>query len=118
MFMFLAQEESAQIGDLLGTLIPLLLIGAFVWFAMIRPQRKRQRETQQMQDRLAIGDPVVTIGGLHGIVETKTDATVDLLVDADEDTVLRFKRSAIAEILREPEPEMGDTGGNLDTESP
>lgn len=100
MLMFLAQEAEAT-GSLLGGLLPLILIGLFIWFAMIRPQRKRTQAHRQLQDTLTVGDHIITIGGLYGEVDEIGENTVDIVADADGDVVLRFKRSAIAEILRD-----------------
>lgn len=72
--MLLAQAESAF--DL-TSLLPLLLIGAFVWFIMIRPQRKRAAERKNMMSSLSVGDDIVTIGGIHGRVDALTDDWVD-----------------------------------------
>ena len=87
----------AAAGGSLLSFLPLLLIGAFVWFAMIRPQRKRQRAVQDMQQQLSVGSDVITIGGLHGRVDAMGETTVDL--ELTDDIVVRFKRSAIAEVL-------------------
>lgn len=106
MHLLLAQAGDSAGGGLLGFL-PLLLIGAFIWFAMIRPQRKRQQAVQDMQKKLSVGDDVITIGGMHGRVDAIGDATVDL--ELTDDVVVRFKRSAIAEIVSDvPAPEPDD----------
>ncbi len=82
----------------LGGLPNLLVFGAFfvaMYFLLVRPQRKRQAEQQRLLEALTVGQSVITIGGLHGVIDSLTDTTVDLLVDADG-TVLRFTRAAIA----------------------
>lgn len=99
MQLILAEAGDAATGGGLLGFLPLLLIGAFVYFAMIRPQRKRQQAVQEMQKDLSAGDDVITIGGLHGRVDAIGETTVDL--EVTDDVVLRFKRSAIAEILRD-----------------
>ena len=48
--------------------LPFILILAIMYFLMIRPQAKRQKEKQKMLEALKKGDRVVTIGGIHGIV--------------------------------------------------
>lgn len=96
--MLLLAETTTSTGSSLAGFLPLILIAAFVYFAMIRPQRRRQQEVQSLQRDLSVGDDVITIGGLHGRVDTIGEQTVDLQVT--DDVVLRFKRSAIAEILR------------------
>lgn len=78
----------------------IVVLGGFfavMYFILIRPQRKRQQEQEQLLQALAVGDDVVTIGGLHGTIETLDDTTVDLLVT--DDVVLRFQRTSIARIV-------------------
>lgn len=91
----LAETGEAASGSALGALLPLVLFGAIMYFLIIRPQRKRQREQQDLQEALSVGSDVVTIGGIHGTVEELGDDWADLVVDADG-TVLRFQRQAIA----------------------
>lgn len=106
MQLILAETGDAAAGSGLFTFLPLLLIGAFVYFAMIRPQRKRQQAVQSMQKELSAGDDVVTIGGLHGRVDAIGETTVDL--EVSEDVIVRFKRSAIAEIVRDEPIDLDD----------
>lgn len=77
--------------------LPLFFVA--MYFVLIRPQRKRQQEVVSMQQALGPGDEVITIGGLHGEVTEVTDDYVDLLVSSDG-LVLRYKRSAVADITR------------------
>lgn len=53
----------------LGTLVPIILMFAVLYFLLIRPQQKQQKAVRQMQEELKKGDSVVTIGGLHGTVD-------------------------------------------------
>ena len=86
-----------------GLLIPLLFL-VVLWFLLIRPQQKRQKEHQQLVRNLQTGDDVVTISGLHGHVVGLTDETVDL--EVTDDIVLRFQRSSVGRVLRdEPDGE-------------
>lgn len=94
----LLADTAGSTGSTLGTLLPLLLFGAVMWFLIVRPQRKRQQEAQELQESLAVGADVVTVGGLHGRIEDMGEEYVDLAVDEDG-TVLRFQRSAIARTI-------------------
>lgn len=59
--------------DLIGSLLPLVVLFAIFYFLIIRPQQKQQKEHKEMLEALAKGDKVVTNGGL--IVEiTKVEA--------------------------------------------
>jgi preprotein translocase subunit YajC len=51
-------------------IIFLVLIFALFYFLMIRPQRKRQKEHQQMTEELRVGDRIITIGGIYGRIES------------------------------------------------
>jgi len=83
-------------GSLLGTVFPFLLIIVIFYFFLIRPQNKKQKETQKMLDALKKGDKVITIGGIHGTVTSVKDKTV--IVKVDDDCKLEFNRSAIASV--------------------
>ncbi|MDP9022574.1 MAG: preprotein translocase subunit YajC [Actinomycetota bacterium] len=76
-----------------GLLIPLLFL-AVLYFLLIRPQQKRQREHRDLIASLQKGDDVITIGGMHGRVQRVADDYVDL--EVTDDTVLRFQRQAVA----------------------
>ncbi|HEX5740651.1 MAG TPA: preprotein translocase subunit YajC, partial [Pilimelia sp.] len=64
-----------------------------MYFMMIRPQQKRRREADRMQAALAVGDKVVTIGGLHATVAGLDADTVDLEVSPG--VTVRYARPAI-----------------------
>lgn len=70
-----------------------------MWFILIRPAKKRQQETQNMQSSLQRGDKVITIGGLHGVVDAIEDTAVTLKI-ADNVRV-KFDRQAIGRIVND-----------------
>ncbi len=63
-----------------GFLLPVLMV-AFVWFVMIRPENKRRKEMNKFREGIKKGDKVVTAGGIHGIVREVKDATLNLEID-------------------------------------
>jgi len=77
-------------------ILPFVAMIAVMWFFLIRPAQKRQRETKSMQTGLKRGDNVITIGGIHGTIDAVDDATVYLKV-ADGIT-LRFDRQAVGRV--------------------
>ena len=83
-------------GGGLGLLFPLLLIGV-MYFLMIRPQMKRQKEHMAMLGKLAIGDEVITSGGIAGIVRELGDHF--LSVEVADNIRVRVQKSAIANVL-------------------
>jgi preprotein translocase subunit YajC len=75
-------------------LIMLVMIVVVFYFFMIRPQMKKQKELKKFRENLAVGDKVVTIGGIHGKILEVADSTV--LVQS-EGTKIRFEKSAISQ---------------------
>lgn len=82
----------------MANLIPLILIVVVFYFFMMRPQMKKQKELKKFRENLAVGDKVVTIGGVHGKILEINDATV--LVNS-EGSKIRFEKSAISQSAAE-----------------
>lgn len=80
-----------------GMFIPLLLILVIMYFFMIRPQNKKQKETQKMIAALKKGDKVVTIGGIHGTVASTKEETV--IIKVEDGAKIEFNRTAIATVI-------------------
>jgi preprotein translocase subunit YajC len=79
----------------------IIAIFAIIYFMMIRPQKKKEQQRKEMLSKIERGDAVATIGGLFGEVESvnnKEDYVI-LLVDRERGATLKFRRSAISEIL-------------------
>jgi len=79
--------------------IPIVLMFVAMWFILIRPAKKRQQETQNMQSNLQRGDKVITIGGLHGVIDSIEDTAVTLKIS--ENVRVKFDRQAIGRIVNE-----------------
>ena len=99
----LAQGAGGQ--ELFNTLIFAVLIFGVIYFLILRPQRKKEKDRQAMLAKLERGDRVVTIGGIHGEVESVKERHVILLVDRKQGTTLKTERSAIHRIVS---PESSD----------
>ena len=78
------------------TLLPLVLMFVVLYFIMIRPQMKRQKEHKAMIEALAKGDEVVTAGGLLGKVSKIGETYVSIEAGNNE---LMVQRTAIAQVL-------------------
>ncbi|MBQ8869468.1 MAG: preprotein translocase subunit YajC [Oscillospiraceae bacterium] len=92
-------SSQAQQGGLMSTLtmfIPLILMFVVMYFFMIRPQKKREKEVQDMRSNLQIGDEVVTTGGIIGIVASLKEDTVVIETGSDRSKV-RIARWAVAQ---------------------
>ena len=86
--------------------LPFILMFVILYFLIIRPQRKRQKEHQGLIDNLKINDEVTTNAGIVGkIVNIKKDKnTVVLRVDDTTGTKIEFVRSAIAGVVTDEKP--------------
>src|SRR5690625_5284269 len=84
--------------SIFATLIPLILMFVIFYFLLIRPQQKRQKQVQEMQDALEKGDAVVTIGGLHGIVHAIDEGNV--VITAKDMTKLTYDRTSIKDVTK------------------
>ena len=75
----------------------------FLYFVMVRPQKKRQLQQQRMLDQLAVGDEIVTAGGMYGEVREVRDDEVLVRIAPQLD--VRIARRAVAGIVPQEEPE-------------
>jgi len=93
----LAQDTAASSGDpLLGLLFPIGLV-VILYFLMIRPQVKRQKEHKKMVEALAKGDEVATMGGIVGRI---TDLGENFAqVEVADGVVVKMRRQAVESIL-------------------
>jgi preprotein translocase subunit YajC len=95
-----APAAAAAGGDMQSTLmsmLPLLLMFAVLYFVMIRPQMKKQKEHRSMIDALAKGDEIVTAGGLLGKVSKIGDAYVS--VELATGVEVQMQRQAVVQVL-------------------
>ncbi|AUI37704.1 preprotein translocase subunit YajC [Geobacillus stearothermophilus] len=83
----------------IANLLSIVLFFVIFYFLFIRPQQKRQRAIQQMQANLKKGDKIITIGGLHGIIDSVDEDKI--IVRAGDGTRLTFDRSAVREVVAE-----------------
>jgi preprotein translocase subunit YajC len=88
-----AQSESSSSGAALVQFVILLMVPVALYLLMIRPQRKRMRETAALQSSLGVGDEIVTNSGLYGFI-TAVENDV-FWVEVDDDVQIRIARAAI-----------------------
>lgn len=82
----------------------IVLMFAVMYFLMIRPNQKRERERREMLGSLSKGDHVVTNGGICGTIVGLSEKTVVLKVSDDPVTKMEFIRGAVAQVAKEEEP--------------
>ena len=84
-----------------GSMLPLIAIFAVMWFFMIMPQQRRDKQRREMLASIAKGDRVVTNGGICGTIVGLHEKTVVLKVSDDPPTKIEFVRSAISQVTKE-----------------
>jgi len=84
--------------ELIGTVLPLVAMFAIFYFLLIRPQQKQQKAVREMQNSLQKGDKIVTIGGLHGILDSIDEDKIVLKVS--DGTRLTFDRRSVREVVK------------------
>ena len=84
-------------GSSLMSMLPLVLMFVVLYFVMIRPQMKKQKEHRAMIDALAKGDEVVTAGGMLGKVSKLGDSNLGL--EVANGVEVQIQRSAVVQVL-------------------
>ena len=109
----LAQNDSS--GGGLSILFFFLVMGAIFYMLLIRPQQRRQRAQRDLIRSLGVGDEVVPVGGLFGIIQRLDDETVT--IEVAPGVSIRFARGAIARkmVYDEEGPDDASSFGAPDT---
>lgn len=94
-----AQSGEMTAASLIGSLLPLVIIMLFFYFVFMRPQKKKEKETEEMRSSLEIGDEIVTIGGIVGIVVRKTSEDTVVIETGGDRNKIRVKLWAVQENL-------------------
>jgi len=102
-------EGDADTGSFATSIWPLLIfivvLFGIMYFLMIRPQRRRQKEHQEFVQQLQRGERVVTAGGIHGQIESVGEDSVVIKVESG--ATLRIAKSSIVVKQGEPETNVG-----------
>ena len=99
MLNFLLEGEAATTdgGGIWTTVIMIAVLFIFLYFFMIRPQKKQEKRDAEMRDSLSVGDEVTTIGGIIGkVVSIKGETFV--LETTKEKTKIRFLKAAVRSV--------------------
>jgi preprotein translocase subunit YajC len=89
-----------------GQLIIIAAMFALLWMLLIRPQRAKQQKQRELLNTVDVGDEILTVGGLYGIVQ-EIDEEDDLVVEIAEGIHARIARRAVAIIVK-PDDELED----------
>ncbi len=96
----MAGSESGQGGGL-AAMLPFIVIMFIVYFLMIRPNTKKQKEKKQMIQSLKKGDKIITIGGIHGIIAGIKQKGSILVLNIGKNVNIAVNRSSIAGLAGE-----------------
>ncbi len=95
-FLHAFATPDGQQGGGLVSFLPFILIIVVIYFLMIRPQSKRQKEKRNMLKNLKKGDRVITIGGIHGSITGIKNKGKVVVLKVDKNLNLTMNKSAIA----------------------
>ena len=88
-------ETASGSGSMWSSIIMMALIIVVFWFFIIRPQRKKDKETAKMRSELQVGDEIVTIVGIIGIIVSMKEDSLVIETGSDRSKV-RLARWAIS----------------------
>ena len=83
-------------GGGIAAFLPFILIMVIIYFLMIRPQTKRQKEKEAMREGIKKGDKVITMGGIYGTVQGFKEKGRQAVIKVDNNTNITINRTAIA----------------------
>lgn len=89
---------NASGGNMIGTVVMIVLMLVVFYFFFIRPQRKQEKETNEMRNNLAVGDEIVTIGGIIGIIIAISSEDTVTIVTSRDRTRIHILKSAISRV--------------------
>ena len=96
-FNFALESTQQNGGNMWVTLLMIAGLGIVMYFFVIRPQKKQEKETQNMRNSVQVGDEITTIGGIIGKVISTKEETVMIETGHDR-TKIRILKSAISRI--------------------
>lgn len=93
--MFSMLQATGEQPSMLPTIGMMVVLFAIVYFFMIRPQSKRNKEIQKYRNNLQPGQDVVTIGGVHGTIKSINESDNTVVIEIATGTKVTFEKSAI-----------------------
>ena len=108
MFSILATESASSAGWI-SMVVWLVILFAFMYFFMVRPQKKEQKKTSAMLSTLEIGDCVLTTSGFYGIVIDITDDTVIVEFGNNKNCRIPMQKSSIVQVEKADAEAPADT---------
>jgi preprotein translocase subunit YajC len=97
-------QEATDTPSTLMSFLPFILIMVIIYFLMMRPQIKKQKEKQKMLEELKKGDNVITRGGIKGKIMGFADENKTVIVKVDDNVKLNVDKAAIELIVPTGKP--------------
>ena len=91
----LAQTDDGGGSNILGFLLPLVILGGLFYVMLYLPRRRQAKKAEQMLSAISVGDEIRTIGGIFGTVRSEDDDSYT--IDLGDGTRMRIAKRAIAE---------------------
>ena len=92
----------------MAPVIVIVILVALAWVFLGLPARRRQRSHQAMQDEVAVGDEIITAGGIHGVV--REAAGDELQIEIAPGVVVKLDRRAVAAVAQDLTPDESPVG--------
>jgi len=86
-------QATGPAGGSMGMILMMVALFAIMYFFMIRPQQKKQKEIQEMRKKLTVGDSVVTSGGIYGKIKTVEDTAY--IIEIAEGVKVKVDKASI-----------------------
>jgi preprotein translocase subunit YajC len=99
--LLLAQTAPAGPGGGIAAFVPFIFIFVIMYFVLLRPQMKRQKDQQRLVSTLKTGDRVVTSAGIHGLISNVKETTV--VVKVADNVKIEMEKSAVTTVLKSAE---------------
>lgn len=97
----LAQAPAAGPSAGIGAFVPFIFIFVIMYFVLLRPQMKRQKDQQRLVSTLKTGDRVVTSAGIHGLISNVKETTV--IVKVADNVKIEMEKSAVTNVVKSAE---------------
>ena len=103
--LFLAEAAGPGGGSFIQLIIPFALMFGIMYFLMIRPQKKKEKERKESISRVRRNDKVVTSGGIHGKVLNVKENIIILNIDDKKEVTMKIDKNAISTVVPSEEEE-------------
>lgn len=100
-----ATQSASMSGSLTGTIVMVVIWIVVMYFILMRPQKKQQKQMDELRNSIKPGDNIMTTGGFYGVVLDIVDDTVIVEFGNNKNCRIPMHKNAIAEVDREEEEE-------------